>query len=81
MLVDHLVWLLARKIKPYAAVLKVGRVVVKEYGQVLSWVGITWVVLVMGSSSSSGCTGYVKFSLTSTAPSPSGDVGRPAACM
>ena len=26
--------------------------------------GITWVVLVMGSSSCSGCTGYVEFSWT-----------------
>ena len=55
MLVDHLVCMLARRSNPYPAVLKVGRVVVKEYRQVLSWVGITWVVMVMYSSSSSGC--------------------------
>ena len=42
--------------------LDVGRVVVNEYGHVLSWVGITWVVLLMGSSSYSDCTGYVEFS-------------------
>ena len=54
MLVVHLVCLLARRSKPYAAVLKVGRVGVKENGQVLSWEGITWVVPVMGSSSCSG---------------------------
>ena len=47
-LVDHLVCLLARRSRPYAAVLKVGRVVVKEYGKVLlSWEGITLVVLGM----------------------------------
>ena len=34
--VDHLVRMLARRSRPYAAVLKVGRVVMKEYGQVLS---------------------------------------------
>ena len=62
MLVVHLVCLTARKSKPYVAVLKVGRVLVKVYGQVLSCEGITWVVLVIGSSSSSGCTGYVGLS-------------------
>ncbi len=36
MLVDQRVYLLARRCRPYAAVLKVGRVAVKEYGQVLS---------------------------------------------
>jgi len=36
MLVEDLVWLLARRSRPYDAVLKVGRVVVKEYGHVLS---------------------------------------------
>jgi hypothetical protein len=36
MLVVHLVCLMARS-KPYVAVLKMGRVLVKEYGQVLSW--------------------------------------------
>ena len=64
MLVDHLVCLLARRSRPYVAVLKVGRVVVKEYGHILSWEGIIWVVLVMGSSSFSGCTGYAEFSWT-----------------
>ena len=34
MLVDHLAYLLARRIMPYAAELKVGRVRVKEYGHV-----------------------------------------------
>ena len=61
-LVVHLVCLLANRSRPYDAVLKVGRVVVKEYGQVLSWEGITWVVLMIGSSSSSGYTGSVEFS-------------------
>ena len=64
MLVNHLVYLQARRNMPYAAVLKVGRVVVKEYGQVLSWEGIALVVMVMGSSSFSGCTEYVEFSRT-----------------
>jgi hypothetical protein len=41
MLVVYLVWLLAKRSRPYVAVLKVGRVMVKEYGQVLSWEGIT----------------------------------------
>ena len=60
-LVDHLVCLLARSC-PYAAVLNVGRVMINEYGQVLSWEGVTWGVLGMGSSSYSACTGYVEFS-------------------
>ena len=51
MLVVHLVSLLSRRSKPYVAVLKVDRVVVTEYGQVLSWEGIIRVVLVMRSSS------------------------------
>ncbi len=80
MVVDHRVCLLARS-RPYVSVMKVGRVVVKEYGQVLSWEGITWVVLVMGSSSYSGCNGYMEFSWTWSASSSSGDVGRPADCM
>ena len=41
MLVVHFVCLLARRSRPYAAVLKVGRIIAKEYGQVLSWEGIT----------------------------------------
>ena len=41
MLVVHLACLLARRSMPYATVLKVGRVMVKEYGHVLSWEGIT----------------------------------------
>ncbi len=57
MLDAHLVCLLASRSKPYAAELNVGRVMVKEYGQVRSCVGVTSVVLVMGSSSSSGVTG------------------------
>ena len=36
MLVVHLVCLLARRSRPYATVFKVGRVVVKDYGHVLS---------------------------------------------
>ncbi len=39
--VVRLVCLLARRSRPYAAVMKVGRVVVKEYGHVLSWEVIT----------------------------------------
>ncbi len=62
LVVDHRVCLMPRRSRPYDAVLKVDRVVVKEYGQVLSWEGITWVVLVMGSSSYSGCTRYMEFS-------------------
>ena len=53
----HLVCLLARRSRPYAAELNVGRVRVKEYGQVRSCSGITSVMLGMGSSSSSGFTG------------------------
>ncbi len=53
----HLACLLARRNRPYAAELKVGRVRVKEYGHVRRYVGITSVVLVIGSSSSSGVTG------------------------
>ncbi len=60
-LVDHLARLLARRRRPYVAVLKVGRVIVKEYGQVQSWEGSTWVGLVIGSSSIWGCIGYVEF--------------------
>ncbi len=41
MVVDHRVCLLARRSRPYVAVLKVCRVVVKEYGHVLSWEGVT----------------------------------------
>ncbi len=54
---DHLTCLLARRSRPYVAELKVGRVRVKEYGHVCRCVGITSVVLVMGSSSSSALTG------------------------
>ena len=53
----NLVCLLARMSRPYAAELKVGKVRVKEYGQVRSCSGITSVMVVMGSSSSSGVTG------------------------
>ena len=80
--VAHRVCLLARRSRPYVAMmLKVGRVVVKEYGQVLSWEGITWVVMVMGSSSYSGWTGYVEFSWTCMASRPSGDMWSLANCM
>jgi len=41
MLVVHLVCLLARRSRPYASVLKVGRIMVKEYGHALSCWGIT----------------------------------------
>ncbi len=57
MFVVHLVCLLARRRRPYAAELKVGRVRVKEYGHVRRCVGITYVVLVICSSSNSGVTG------------------------
>ncbi len=53
----HLVCLLASRSRPYGAELNVGRVMVKEHGQVWSCVGITSVVLVKGSSSSVGVTG------------------------
>ena len=46
MLDVHLVCLLARRSRPYAAELNVGKFMVKEYGQVRSCVGITSVVLV-----------------------------------
>ncbi len=81
MCVDHLACLLARRSRPYAAELKVGRVTVKEYGHVRSWGGITFVVLVMGSSSSSGRTGYVECSWICMASSPSKDVGSPVVYM
>ena len=62
MIVDHLACLLTKRRRPHAVMLKMGRVMVKEYGHVLSWEGSTWVVLVIGSSSISGCTGYVEIS-------------------
>ena len=87
---DHLAYLLARGRRPYAAVLNVGKVKVSmgmgmgmgmEYGHVRSWEGINSVVLVMGSSSSYGHTGYVEFSCTCRASMPSGDVGSPTNCI
>ena len=45
MFVDHLAWLLARSSRPKAAEQKVGRVTVKEYGQVRNFEGITFIVL------------------------------------
>ena len=57
MLDVHLACLLARRSRPYAAELKVGRVRVKEYGHMRRCVGITSVVMVIGSSSSSRVTG------------------------
>ena len=57
MLDDHLACLLAKRSRPYVAELKVGRARVKEYGHVCRCVGITYVVLVIGSSSSSRFTG------------------------
>ncbi len=77
-LVVHLDCLLTRRSRPSAAVLNVGRVKMKEYGHVRNWEGINSVVLVMASSSISGHTGYVEFSSTCRASSPSGDLGRPA---
>ena len=56
MLVDHLACLLAKRSRPYAAELKVSSVRVKEYGHVRRCVGITSVVMVIDSSSSSGLT-------------------------
>ncbi len=53
----HMAYLLARRSRPDAAELKVGRVRVKEYGHVRRCVWITSVVLVIGSSSNSGVTG------------------------
>ncbi len=81
MFVDHLVRLLARSSRPYAAEQKVGKVIVKGYRHVRNWKGITSVVLVMGSSSSSRRTGYVEFSCTYRASRPSRDVGSPTDCM
>ena len=78
MLAGHLVCLLTRRSRPQAAVLNVGRVRVKEYGHVGSWEGITSVVLVMGSSSSFGHSGYVEFFSTCRASIPSGDAGSPS---
>jgi hypothetical protein len=40
MLVDHRACILARRSRPYATVMKVGRFVVKEYLQVMCWEGI-----------------------------------------
>ena len=57
MLADHLACLLARRSRPYVAELKVGRVTVKEYGHVRRCAGITSVVMVICSSSSSGVAG------------------------
>ena len=81
MLVVHLVCLLARRKRPQAALLNVSRVKVKEYGHVRSWEDITSVVLVMGSSLSSGHTGYVEFSSTCRASGASGDVESSADCI
>ena len=53
----HLACLLAKRNMPYAAEQKVSRVRVKEYGHVRRCVGITFVVLVIGSSASFGVTG------------------------
>ena len=53
----YLACLLAIRSKPNAAEQKVGRVRVKEYGHVRRSVGITSVVMVICSSSSSGVTG------------------------
>ena len=53
----HLACLLSRRSRPYDAELNAGRVRMKEYGHVRSWEDITSVVLVTGSSSSSGQTG------------------------
>ena len=81
MLVDHLACLLARRSRPYDVEQNVGKVIVNEYGHARSWNGIISVVLLMGSSSSSGRTGYVEFPWTYRASRPSKDVGSPADCM
>ena len=81
MLVDHMACLLARRSRPYAAEQNIGKVIVHEYGHDRSWNGIASVVLVMGSSSSFGRTGYVEFPWTCRASRPSRDVGSPADCM
>ncbi len=57
MLDAHLTCLLARRSRPYAAELNVGRVRANEHGQVRRCVNIISVMLVIGSSSSSGFTG------------------------
>ncbi len=56
-LVVHLVCLLVIRRSPEVAGLYVGIVIVKRYGQVSSWGGVSCVVEVMGSSSSSGRAG------------------------
>ena len=81
MLATHLACLLARRYRPYAAEVNVGKVRLNEYGQVRRFKGITSVVLVMGSSSSSGRTGSAEFSYTCIASRPTGDVGSPVACI
>jgi hypothetical protein len=81
MLEDHSACLLARRSWPYAAELNVGRVRVKDYGHVRRCADITSVVLVIGSSSSYGVTGYVESSCICRASSPSRDVGSPAVCI
>ena len=81
MLVDHLACLLAKRSRPYAAKQKVGRVTVTEHGHVRSCGGIASIVLVMGSSSSSGRIGYVEWSCTCMASMPSRVVGCPGDCM
>ena len=81
MLEDHLACLLAKRRRPYAAELKVDRVRVKEYGHVRRCAGVTYVVLVIGSSSSFGVIGYVEFSCTCRASRLSRDVGSPTACI
>ena len=81
MLANHLACLLARRIRPYAAELKVGRVTVKEYVHVRRCAGITSVVPAIGSSSSFGVTGYVECSCTCMASRHYREVGSPAACI
>ena len=58
-----------------------GRVTVKEKGHVRNWEGITSVMLVVGSSSIFGFTGYMELSCACRASTPSGDVGSPIDCI
>ena len=41
--------------------LNVGRVMANEYGQVLSWEGVTWVVLVMDRRRTQAVPGMLNF--------------------
>jgi len=77
----HPVCLLASYKSEYHAALKVDMVRVNGQGRVLSWEAITWDVIVIGSSSISGCTGYAEFSATCSASIPLVGVGIPCFCL